>query len=58
MCFWPQELPYVQAELVPTARELGIGFLAYSPLVPYLLSKGLLQKLYAGNFLKPSQFSP
>ena len=27
-----------QAELVPTARELGIGFLAYSPLVNFSLT--------------------
>ncbi len=29
----PWQFSFVQAELVPTARELGIGFLAYSPLV-------------------------
>ena len=40
----------MQAELVPTARELGIGFLAYSPLVG-LLFKRDISNSYASSRL-------
>jgi aryl-alcohol dehydrogenase-like predicted oxidoreductase len=39
----------VEAEILPTVRELGIGFVAYSP-----LGRGFL----TGSFKKPDDFAP
>ena len=36
---WSLQCRYIEAEIVPTARELGVGIVAYSPLGRGLLSQ-------------------